>query len=121
MRKGFLSLFIALLMFFCVWPVAFTNIFAAASFSYRGDINEDGRVNIFDLLETLKILSNKIEPSERTRQIADIDKNGSVNIFDLLGLLKVISGKEQPETIFWGPVIDSLSHRVVLSPIHRGG
>jgi formylglycine-generating enzyme required for sulfatase activity len=100
-------------MLFCFSPVSFTEIFAAASFSYRGDVNEDGRVDIFDLLETLKILSHKVEPSEKTGRIADIDTNGLVDIFDLLGLLKVLSGKEQPDTIFWGPVIDSLSDRVV--------
>ena len=52
----------------------------AVNSTYRGDINEDGKINIFDLLELLKVLSSPSSKTEREIQIADIDANGVVNI-----------------------------------------
>lgn len=89
--------------------VSHSQVQPAVESTFRGDINEDGRVNIFDLLEMLKLL--RAEPqSERQRQIANVDKSsdGKVNIFDLLALLKLLGG-EEPEEIYWGPAISGLS------------
>jgi formylglycine-generating enzyme required for sulfatase activity len=71
--------------------------------SYRGDLNEDGKVNIFDLLEMLKLMRSEPE-DERQRQLAntDGDPTAKVDIFDLLGILKIASGKQEPELINWG-------------------
>jgi len=113
LRNALLSLVLACMAVFSISTVSFCLTRAAASSTYRGDINEDGKVNIFDLLETLKILSNKVEPTERARQIADMDESGSVNIFDLLGMLRVLSGAEQPRIIYWEPVISSLSKKFI--------
>ena len=49
--------------------VSFSQVHPTVVFTYRGDINEDGRVNIFDLLEMLTLLSSEPE-SERQQQIA---------------------------------------------------
>ena len=54
-----------------------------------GDVSGDGAINIFDLLDLLKVLSGQIEPLPGS----DCDQNGSVNIFDLLELLKILGGK----------------------------
>lgn len=81
-----------------------TTILAVVSSTSRGDINEDGKVDIFDLLEMLKMLSNPQEKTERSKQIADVDANGKNDIFDLLGMLKVLSGTQQPGVIYWGPI-----------------
>ena len=54
----------------------------------KGDVDSSGRVDIFDLLALLKVLS---EHASTTR--SDINSDGNVNIFDLLELLKVLSGK----------------------------
>jgi len=101
MRKAILLLVLFILIILPVSSVSFSQAQAAASSTYRGDINEDGQVNIFDLLEMLKMLADPEGQLERTRQIADIDESGAVNIFDLLGLLKVLSGAEEPGEIFW--------------------
>ncbi|MFH1067979.1 MAG: SUMF1/EgtB/PvdO family nonheme iron enzyme [Candidatus Glassbacteria bacterium] len=89
--------------------VSLSQVQPAVASSFRGDINEDGRVNIFDLLEMLKLLSSD-PASEKQRQIANVDKStdGKVNIFDLLALLKLLGG-EEAEEIFWGPAISGLS------------
>jgi len=113
--RFYFSLFIILLVF-SAFPISAVSIFQvqpAVESSFRGDINEDGRLDIFDLLEMLKMLSSPEGQPERIRRIADMDESGSVDIFDLLGLLKVLSGAEEPGIIYWEPVIASLSQRVV--------
>ena len=54
-----------------------------------GDSNNDGKIDIFDLLDMLQMLSGKKQASAG----ADADVNGKVDIFDLLALLKKLSGK----------------------------
>jgi len=81
----------------------------AVNSTYRGDINEDNKVDIFDLLELLKMLSNPAGKPEKVIKIADVNASGSVDIFDLLGLLKILSGAETPGIIYWGPVITFVS------------
>ncbi|HUU29353.1 MAG TPA: SUMF1/EgtB/PvdO family nonheme iron enzyme [archaeon] len=98
-----------LFLLFSFSNISSSQTHAAAAATYRGDINEDGQVNIFDLLEMLKVLGNPAGKTDRTLEIADVDASGGVNIFDLLRLLKVLTGAETPGTIFWGPVITELS------------
>ncbi len=54
-----------------------------------GDANGDGKIDIFDLLEVLSILSGKSVATPG----ADADGNGSVNIFDLLEVLSLLGSK----------------------------
>ena len=51
-----------------------------------GDANGDGTVNIFDLLDVLKILGGSAQATPG----ADADHNGRVDIFDLLEVLKLM-------------------------------
>ncbi|HUU28173.1 MAG TPA: SUMF1/EgtB/PvdO family nonheme iron enzyme [archaeon] len=69
--------------------------------AYRGDINESGSIDIFDLTAMLKLLADPVGQTERARQIADVDASGKVDIFDLLGLLKLLSGAKEPELIYF--------------------
>ena len=55
----------------------------------KGDVNGDGKVNIFDLLSLLKVLSGK----ETAEGAVDVNGDGKINIFDLLELLKTLAGK----------------------------
>jgi len=105
MRKVVMRLALSALVIFFVSTISFSQTPVVVSSTYRGDINEDGQVNIFDLLEMLKMLGSMEGKTERQRQIADIDADDTVNIFDLLGLLKVISGAEPPGIIQWGPAV----------------
>ena len=59
----------------------------------KGDLDSNGEINIFDLLDLLKILSGKLVPEEqRLFGAADVDTSGTINIFDLLALLGVLKG-----------------------------
>ena len=80
---GRIVLFLAL---FSVSAVSLSQAQSVGNYTYRGDINEDSQVNIFDLLEMLKMLGEPEEQPERSRQIGDMDENEAFNIFDLLAL-----------------------------------
>ena len=54
----------------------------------KGDVSGDGTVNIFDLLDLLKVLSGK----DTAAGAVDVNSDGTTNIFDLLELLKVLAG-----------------------------
>ncbi len=53
-----------------------------------GDLDNDGRVDIFDLIGLLRIISR----AEQETGTADLDGSGAVDIFDLIELLKLLSG-----------------------------
>jgi hypothetical protein len=53
-----------------------------------GDLN--GKVDIFDLLAMLKVITGKKIPSAGEFAAMDMDQSGKVNIFDLLELLKLL-------------------------------
>jgi len=105
MRNTVILALITLLIFFSMQSAAFSQAPAAESSTYRGDINEDGQVNIFDLLALLKILSSGEVESDKQKIIANVDKSedGMVNIFDLLAMLRVLAGVVEPDLIVWGP------------------
>jgi hypothetical protein len=113
MRKVFLLIGLLILIILTVSSTSFSQALTAVSSTYRGDINEDDQVNIFDLLEMLMMLSDPAGQPEKAIRIADMDQSGSLNIFDLLGLLKVLSGDEKPGIIYWESAIDSLSQKIV--------
>ena len=54
----------------------------------KGDVNGDGNVNIFDLLDLLKVLSG----TGTAGGAVDVNSDGKINIFDLLELLQVLAG-----------------------------
>jgi dockerin type I repeat protein len=51
-----------------------------------GDANDDGKIDIFDVLEVLKELANPVLQNA----LCDVDRNDQVNIFDILALLKLL-------------------------------
>ena len=53
-----------------------------------GAVNNDDKIDIFDLLELLKQLA---DPTGQN-SLGDVDEDGKVDIFDLLELLKMLSG-----------------------------
>ncbi|MCE5272664.1 dockerin type I repeat-containing protein [bacterium] len=96
-----------LLLSFSGLAIAQTRLSDSAT--CRGDIDEDGRVTVFDLLEMLKVLPDPAGKPERVRRIADTDASGRVDIFDLLELLKYLSGSKTPPTMSCGPSISAVS------------
>lgn len=59
----------------------------------RGDVNEDGEVEIVDLRIILKGVCEKIELTERQLIIADVTDDGKVDIYDLRKELRYVCGK----------------------------
>lgn len=55
----------------------------------KGDVSGDGKVNIFDLLDLIKVLSGK----GTAEGAVDVNGDGKTNIFDLLELIKTLAGK----------------------------
>ena len=53
-----------------------------------GDLDGNTKVDIFDLLELLKVLGGSVQPGV----FSDVDQDGKTDIFDLLELLKILSG-----------------------------
>ncbi len=78
---------------------------ATPAASYRGDVNDDGKLDIFDLLGLLRVLGTGTAQNDRQRELANVDgsENGRLDIFDLLALLRVLSGTQAPQEIYWGP------------------
>lgn len=73
----------------------------------RGDADQNGKVDVFDLLLLLSYIGGGKTPDGVTRHIANIDKSAGdkLDVFDLLGLLKILSGNTAPEEIEWRPMI----------------
>ena len=59
----------------------------------KGDVNEDGEVNIKDLQIILRGVCEKIELTERQKLIADVVEDGKVDIKDLQKELRFVCGK----------------------------
>ncbi|MCE5270096.1 dockerin type I domain-containing protein [bacterium] len=53
-----------------------------------GDVDGNGKLDVFDLLGLLKVLSG----AQVGNGLSDVDGNGKIDIFDLLALLKKLSG-----------------------------
>ena len=56
-----------------------------------GDINGDGKVNIFDVIRLLKKVTGE---SVETFANTDVNHDGKVNIFDVIRLLKYVTGEQ---------------------------
>ena len=74
--------------------------------SVEGDVDGNDKVDIFDLLQLLKVLSGKSESP-----FADVNRDGKTDIFDLLALLKLLSAPQQTSlassgVVTYGPYRD---------------
>jgi hypothetical protein len=51
----------------------------------KGDLNQDGEMNLFDILRCVDIiLDEPPPPSPHESWAADLDENGEINLFDIL-------------------------------------
>ena len=60
-----------------------------------GDVNEDGQVNLVDLMQSLNHVGGKTFLTGNALLAADIDQNGDVNLVDLMRLLNYVGGKTE--------------------------
>ena len=58
-----------------------------------GDIDTNGVVNLFDLMQCLNHVSGKTILTGASFMAADVDQNGIVDLFDLMRILNYVSGK----------------------------
>lgn len=93
--KKIIPLVLALAMVFTISLSAFAatgdndvNFGDLGNITY-GDTNDDGTVDIFDLIALAKgIVSNDYSTINETK--ADVDQNATIDIFDLISLAKKI-------------------------------
>ena len=57
-----------------------------------GDVNQDGTINVLDVLATINIILNIIQPSPEQKWAADCNGDGTVNVLDALGIVNVVLG-----------------------------
>ena len=60
-----------------------------------GDINEDGQINLVDLMQCLNHVGRKAFLTGNAFLAADIDQNGDVNLVDLMRLLNYVGRKTE--------------------------
>jgi hypothetical protein len=61
-----------------------------------GDVNEDGVINVLDIVQVVNIILKTIpEPTDYQLWAADFNGNGEVNILDVVGIVNVILGGNQ--------------------------
>lgn len=58
-----------------------------------GDVNNDGSLNVADLMMCLQYVSGRSELTGGSLQAADINEDGSVDVVDLMRLLHYVSGR----------------------------
>jgi len=58
-----------------------------------GDLNDDGRVNTNDIMESLKIVVGKVEATEAQIIIGDVIPDGVINVLDSILLFKSVVGR----------------------------
>ena len=62
---------------------------------HRGDVNRDGVVNIYDLIQAKKMLLNNSKSDLEQVALANVDGNTDFSVADIVGLSKYLLGKEK--------------------------
>ena len=55
-------------------------------------MNQDGTVNILDIILVVSIILAEYDPNELELWLADVNLDGSINILDIIALVNVILG-----------------------------
>ena len=55
-----------------------------------GDVNQDGIINILDIISTVNIVLGNYEPNEFEFQLADFNNDQDINILDIICLVNII-------------------------------
>ncbi|UCE19823.1 MAG: hypothetical protein JSV84_05645 [Gemmatimonadota bacterium] len=59
---------------------------------HKGDVNEDGNVDILDVVEVVNIIIGLVEPTTAQFWAADVTQDGSIDILDVVNIVNVILG-----------------------------
>ena len=63
---------------------------SAGSYGTLGDVNQDGLVDILDIVMIINITLGTLEPSSSQETIADINSDGIINILDIIMTINII-------------------------------
>ena len=58
----------------------------------KGDVNQDDKINVLDVLQAVNIILNVIEPTPSQFWAADCNDDGIINILDVVGIVNVVLG-----------------------------
>ena len=58
----------------------------------KGDVNQDSRINIMDVLMTVNIVLGVVEPTPSQNWAADCNEDAIMNIMDVIGIVNVVLG-----------------------------
>ncbi|MBN2290543.1 MAG: hypothetical protein JXQ83_14510, partial [Candidatus Glassbacteria bacterium] len=75
--------------------------------AYRGDLNEDGRIDIFDLVGLVRLIFTQEFGSERLRRLANVDDSadGKVSLADLMSLVEVFTGRQPRQAVVFSSAV----------------
>jgi len=112
MRTGIVLLPIFFLFYLFLFPPvsAYPQSSSSVDAAWIGDLNEDGKINIFDLIALLKQLPQGQFSDEREKRIANVDNSADnkLTIFDLIALLRILSGREKPQSVVFSSGIEQV-------------
>jgi hypothetical protein len=67
--------------------------FSSIEFGLLGDINEDGLINILDVVLIIGFIIGTSEPTEEEVLTSDLNEDGIVNILDVVALVNIVLGR----------------------------
>ena len=67
--------------------------FSSIEFGLSGDINEDGLINILDVVLIIGFIIGTSEPTEEEVLTSDLNEDGIVNILDVVALVNIVLGR----------------------------
>ena len=60
-----------------------------------GDINQDGALNIIDVVQTIQLILNDNPPTVEQRLISDVNADQTIDIRDVVGLVTSILDNDE--------------------------
>ncbi len=73
----------------------------------KADVNGDSTVNVLDVVKTLNIALEKIQPSPEESYAADVNDDGQVNVLDVVRIVNIILGGGEEDPLTYTVTFDS--------------
>jgi hypothetical protein len=55
-----------------------------------GDLNEDGQINVLEVVLEVNIILGAITPTDLQLQVGDLNSDGGLNVLDVVLIVKLI-------------------------------
>jgi hypothetical protein len=59
----------------------------------KGDVNNDGQINVLDVVRAVNIALGRIRPTDEDRYAADVNDDGNVNVLDVVRIVNIALGR----------------------------